>query len=495
MKPMIVIKGYQSRYINLPSGQTIDDMIPDTMAAYRFAFGQTPAQFNNGKASSTYATVSDFLKWTNAIKVTGYTEITDEEEETAGGGGGGGVEVEAEAVVDATGKATIKLEASAVKASLITALEAAKTDVVEPELNIRVPMQEGMKSVEVGISKTIMKELTAPAALLLTVSTPFGNTTLDRATLIAIQQKNPEMDVKLTMAPETKSASLSIDGRELTGDFLSITITAGGNQITEFGDGKITIQIPIKPDPSKKLNGYYVVWLKEDGTTERMSGSLYHSATGGVTFETKHLSDFGVAYTTNTAANVFEDVTEEAWYAPFASFVTEKGYFQGTTSTTFGPDTAMTRAMLVTVLGRINSVNTQEFATSDFSDVEPSSWYGGYVQWAYKNGIVNGVGNEKFAPNQPITREQLAAILANYYQWKNKTEGAASSTAMTSDSSGTIFATTKYGDYDQIAKWADAGVALCAANGWISGYPDGNFKPEKSASRAEVAKMLNSICK
>ena len=488
VKPMLVIRGYQSRYIDLPSGSTIDAMAADTAMAYRFAFGQTQEDFNNGTPSLDHVTVRDFLKWTNSIKVTGYKAVEEEKvPEDGGAGGGGGVAVDAEIVINKEGVAAVKLEEAAIKESLNKALEKAKTENAIPQINISVATGSGIKAVEVTVPKAVMKELASTESLLVRVSTPFGSATLDSETLETIRKQNSDQEIKITIAPVEKSQIKNTDGREMTGDIVGITITSGTKEVTEFGGRTMKIQIPFTPDPAKNVKGYYVVWLADDGKSRRMPGAGYDSADRAMEFDTTHLSTFAVAYTTNTAVNVFSDVGEDAWYAPYATFVTEKGYFQGTDKTTFGPDVAMTRAMLVTVLGRINSVDTAEYTKSAFGDVGISSWYGGYAQWAYQNGIVSGVGAGRFAPNQPVTREQLSEIFANYYKWKN----ASGKTAPIGDASSIRL---KYKDGDQISGWANDGVAFCVEKEWLSGYPDGNFKPSRTASRAEVAKMLKSVC-
>ncbi|MDF3003222.1 MAG: xynA1 4, partial [Bacillota bacterium] len=259
-------------------------------------------------------------------------------------------------------------------------------------------------------------------------------------------------------------------------------------QITELGGTKITIRLPCAADAAKKVKGYYVVWLKEDGNGQRMAGAAFNTTAKAMEFETDHLSVFAIAYTENTAVNQYYDVAETSWYAPYPTFVTENGSFQGTSEATFGPDVTMTRGMLVTVLGRAANVNTGSYSAASFSDVSPSKWYGGYVQWAYENKIVTGVGAGKFAPDQAVTREQLAVILKNYTSWKEKSESSTKDS--TKQTQG-----ANYGDQTKIASWAKDAVKFTGDKGWLSGYPDGEFKPGKSATRAEVAKVLTDVMK
>lgn len=478
IEPMLVIKGYQSRFINLPDGKTIDDMPPDTACAYRLAFGQTQEEFNNGVASETYATVGDFLKWTNSIKVSGYKAV-DEEEKPAGGGGA----VDVETVVSGN-KASVTPDLTAVKESLNKAVEAGKTNHAVPRVSIIVPMQDGIKSVEVTVTKEVLNELLTSENLILNVSTPFGSTEFNTTILKILKKEAADKEIKIIIAPVDQKEVKSEDGRELTGNNIEITITIGDQKVKNFDGEKMGVRIPFTPDPAKKQKGYYVVWLAEDGNNQRMQGSLYNSADKAMEFETDHLSGFGVAYTTDTAVNVFTDVKEGAWYAPYATYATENGLFKGTSETTFGPDASMTRAMLVTVLGRANNIKIDNTAATVFKDVNSSDWYGSYVGWAYKNGIINGVGSGKFAPNQPITREQLTTILKNYWIWK---QGQAGNIAVINQN------TLTFSDKAHVSKWAAASVAFCIEKGWITGYSDGSFSPDKSATRAEVSKVLRDV--
>ncbi len=112
-------------------------------------------------------------------------------------------------------------------------------------------------------------------------------------------------------------------------------------------------------------------------------------------------------------APVFKD-TANHWAKNAIGFVVEKGIFSGTSATTFSPDAPMTRGMFVTVLGHIHGVDVSKYKTVSFTDVNASQYYAPYVAWAAKNGIVSGVGNNKFAPDNTVTREQAATMLAKY---------------------------------------------------------------------------------
>ena len=110
----------------------------------------------------------------------------------------------------------------------------------------------------------------------------------------------------------------------------------------------------------------------------------------------------------------FRDVKPTAWYYQAVDYTTREGIFAGTSETTFSPEQGMTRGMFVTVLGRMAGQTGRTGMASCFTDVNPLSWYGPFVEWAVEQQIVSGVGNNRFAPNEEITREQLAVMLMKY---------------------------------------------------------------------------------
>lgn len=115
------------------------------------------------------------------------------------------------------------------------------------------------------------------------------------------------------------------------------------------------------------------------------------------------------------ATNPFTDVSKKDWYYDSVMYALRNGLFMGTSDTDFSPDGTMTRAMFVTVLGRIAEINLGEYEkASEFTDVAAGSYYGPYVRWATEKGITSGIGKGRFDPNGLVTREQMAALLVRF---------------------------------------------------------------------------------
>lgn len=171
----------------------------------------------------------------------------------------------------------------------------------------------------------------------------------------------------------------------------------------------------------------------------------------------------------------FTDVETDDWFYEDVAYVYENGLFAGTSDTTFSPLSAMTRGMMVTVLWRHAGSPTGDSAA--FDDVPDGAWYASAVSWAAANGIVAGVGNNCFAPNAEITREQMAVMLYNYAIYI----GA----ELPHNRSG------EFADEAKIASWASTAVNAMYAAEIISGKGENNFDPQGKATRAEVAAVLH----
>ena len=171
----------------------------------------------------------------------------------------------------------------------------------------------------------------------------------------------------------------------------------------------------------------------------------------------------------------FHDVPDSSWYADAVQYVYENGMMNGTSETMFSPDETTTRAMIVTILHCLE--NEPAAASSDFTDVAAGSYYADAVAWTAANGIVNGVNETSFAPDNPITREQLAAILYRYAQYKGYDVTA----------NGSLDA---YTDAAQISNYAAAAMQWANAEGLLTGVTTTTLNPQGSATRAQVATIL-----
>ena len=170
----------------------------------------------------------------------------------------------------------------------------------------------------------------------------------------------------------------------------------------------------------------------------------------------------------------FKDIDSNAWYFDYVTTIIEKGLMNGVSETEFAPNANLTRAMFVTVLYRVEGTPAVE-GENKFTDVAPDQYYTEAVKWATANGIVTGVKDTEFAPDAAVTREQMAAMLARYVDYKKLAVAEGEVT---------------YTDDAEISDYAKDAVKVAANLKILIGNTDGTFAPKKNATRAEVATLF-----
>ncbi|MBQ6947577.1 MAG: S-layer homology domain-containing protein [Clostridia bacterium] len=186
-------------------------------------------------------------------------------------------------------------------------------------------------------------------------------------------------------------------------------------------------------------------------------------------------------------SEVFKDVSKKDWFYKNGAidYVYNNGLFSGTAADTFGPEENMTRAMFVTVLGRLEGCKVSINKAVRFMDVKKNQYYTGYVHWAADNGIVSGVSDADFGPDENITREQICAMLVRYCEYAKVTLEEVND-AVT------------FTDAKEISKYARSAVKICQKGGLVNGekVTEGyRFRPKGNATRAEVATILMNFAK
>lgn len=179
----------------------------------------------------------------------------------------------------------------------------------------------------------------------------------------------------------------------------------------------------------------------------------------------------------------FKDLVMNNWYHDGIHFCVDRGLMNGTGTTTFAPNMTTSRAMIVTILWRLEGSPIVSY-DMDFSDVAAGSWYTDAVRWAASKGIVEGYGNGKFGTNDPITREQMATIMYRYAKYKGYDVSAATDL-------------NAYGDAANVNSWAVEAMQWACGVGLIQGVVSGsvtNLAPTGSATRSQAATILYRFC-
>ena len=189
---------------------------------------------------------------------------------------------------------------------------------------------------------------------------------------------------------------------------------------------------------------------------------------------------------TASAQETFTDVPDGSWYHDAVYYCVENKLFAGVTDTTFAPNTGMTRAMFVTVLASQHEIDRDAYKTSSFTDVASGKWYSVNVEWAYKEGLVAGVGGGKFAPDQVITRAQLVTLIRTYAEYLGHDMTVGEDLDLSS-----------YKDAKDVPAWARDGFKWAVANDIVGGVKSGSdtlLAPGTTATRATVAQIMMKLC-
>lgn len=246
----------------------------------------------------------------------------------------------------------------------------------------------------------------------------------------------------------------------------------------EKGD---TVTITVTPDEGYELDKLAV--YDEDGDKV----DLKDKGDGKFTFEMpKGDVEIEVSFALledETVKADFADVAADAWYADAVQYVYENGMMSGTSETTFSPDLTTTRGMIVTILYRLEGSPdlSNENLGYPYADVDANAYYADAVYWARQNGIVSGMSAEQFAPNNAITREQMAAILYRYAQFKGCDVSAKADLSV-------------YTDAAQVSTYATDAMAWANGAQLITGTSQATLTPAGNATRAQVATILMRFC-
>ncbi|MGM9639996.1 MAG: S-layer homology domain-containing protein, partial [Faecousia sp.] len=183
----------------------------------------------------------------------------------------------------------------------------------------------------------------------------------------------------------------------------------------------------------------------------------------------------------NCPSKAFKDLADNQWYHEGVDFVLDKGLMNGMSEDVFAPNDNMTRAQLVMVLYRMAGSPEAKEAAS-FKDVAETAWYAKAVAWAVENGITTGVSADYFQPNALVTREQMVTFFARF----------AALNGQDVEVEGDLSAFT---DGTSVSKYAARNMVWAVKSGLITGMGDNTINPKGNATRAQVATILMRYCK
>ena len=271
-------------------------------------------------------------------------------------------------------------------------------------------------------------------------------------------------------------------GSSDSGDYLITVDRVSGGRVTvqpgraDKGD---TVTITVYPNDGYELDELVVTDSRgnEIDLDARSATRFTFTMPGGkVTVEASFVREGGQSQTPQTT---FMDVPASAWYYDAVEYVYENGLMSGVSGGWFAPNDTLTRAMLVQTLYAMEG--RPAAASAGFADVASGDWYASAVNWAAANGVVSGVSETGFGPNNALTREQLALILYRFAQYKGYDVTGTSNLAA-------------YADGSSVSGWAAEAMGWAVDAGLISGVGGNQIAPTGTASRAQVAQILMNFC-
>lgn len=278
--------------------------------------------------------------------------------------------------------------------------------------------------------------------------------------------------------PSSGSSSGGSSSGKTTYKVTTSAVNNGGvNASPSNAEKGATITLTLSPDKGYKLDKLTVT----DGSGKSVSTVKKSDTVYTFTMPASAVK-VGVSYvkaTETPSKTTFNDVSANDWFASAVDYVTGKGMMNGTAANTFSPKANTTRGMVVTVLYRLE--NQPSTSAASFTDVASGAYYANAVAWANANGIVSGYGSGKFGPNDKVTREQLAAILYRYAQYKKYDVSGANSL-------------DGYTDVQSVSSYAVPALQWANAAGVVTGKSGSKLDPKGYATRAEVAAMLMRFC-
>lgn len=353
--------------------------------------------------------------------------------------------------------------------------------VAEVNGNAYKSLQDAANAANNGDEITVVRNKTHDLTFNTTKSVKVTNKTNDKITVkFNGTDKEIDKDHTETFSYTKPSSSGGSSSGKMTYKVTTSAVNNGGvNASPSSAEKGATITITLSPDKGYKLDKLTVT----DGSGKTVSTVKKSDTVYTFTMPASAVK-VGVSYvkaTETPSETKFNDVSANDWFASAVDYVTGKGMMNGTADNTFSPKANTTRGMVVTVLYRLE--NQPSTSAASFTDVASGAYYANAVAWANANGIVSGYGSGKFGPNDKVTREQLAAILYRYAQYKKYDVSVGEDTNILS-----------YDDAQSISTYAIPAIQWACGAGVVTGKSGSKLDPKGNATRAEVAAMLMRFC-
>lgn len=268
---------------------------------------------------------------------------------------------------------------------------------------------------------------------------------------------------------------LSVEGRKTTYSHTDYNVQTTWDSLSSFTKKPYSEKQNISEKGYVQAANHYSYVMNGEGAKAERSYKVYLPAGKRI-----RLADDGCFYPLS-ASERFTDVSAKAWYYDAVSESVENKFMNGMSQTSFSPASPLTRAQFVMILANIENADLSQYAgKQSFDDVPKTRWYHGAVEWAKESGVTSGVAEGRFAPEDKVTRQQLARFLCTYAELKGimLPEGISLET---------------FTDAGKVADWAKPSMEKMVAAGIINGMSPTALDPRGNATRAQIAVMINAF--
>lgn len=397
----------------------------------------------------------------------------------------------ATAAVDSdTGKAVAQVSELQMAEAVTTSVEAAKAQEgsTNAVVEIKVEGTGSAKEVAVEFPKAAVENAIKNGMDTLVLDTGIGVIELDRSTLDGMMSmaSKEAMDAKVSISvtevdktaleayPEqARKAIIEKIGDRPVYDF---NITVGDTKISDFQGGSVNITLPYTPKDGEDINAIVIFYIDDNGNLECVPNCKYDPETETISFSVKHFSRYAIAYN----AIYFTDVPEKAWCYKPVSYIAARNIVKGVGGGRFDPDGNITRADFIIMLMRAYGIDIDTEITDNFSDAG-DKYYTPYLATAKRLGLVKGVGNNMYMPEEGITRQDMIVMLYNTLNKLGRLPVGAN-----------VRTLEDFNDSGDIASYAVDAVKLFVEKGIIKGSGK-NLNPRAVSTRAEVAQTLYNL--
>lgn len=376
---------------------------------------------------------------------------------------------------NSSGKTTASVTTSVVNA-LVAAAKKVEADGKPAVVELTIKTTAATKSAVLTVPADAFAGISASTNAAFKVDAGVAVVIFSAAAVDAISSAAGTQAVHIAVSA-VDSSSLSAEAQRLSGSrpVYDFSVTAGDRTISSFGNGSAAVSIPYTLQPGEDVNAVIVYYIDDAGMVQTVRGA-YNRETKSVNFVTQHFSQYAVGYN----AVSFADVNPSAWYYAPVTFSAARGITTGVTATTFSPDTSITRGQFIVMLLRAYGIKPGGSKDDNFADAG-NTYYTDYLAKAKDLGISTGIGDNLFAPEKEITREELFTLLYRALDYLGELPKETAKVTLSG-----------FSDAASVSDYAKDAMTALVKGGVIAGS-DGKLAPQGQSTRAQMVQVLYNL--